>query len=135
MGRAPQDVTAAELAVLKALWDNSPATIRQITEQLYPRGSDSDYATVKKLLARLEQKRCVRKNRRQIPHQFTATITLDELVGRRLQSLANHLCGGSPAPLLMHLLEGKGISAKQRQELRQLIEEYSETKSEQQKKK
>ena len=125
MGRRPQDVTEAELAVLKVLWESGPATIRQITEQLYPRGSDSDYATVKKLLSRLEQKRCVRKNRRRIPHQFTATLSLSDLVGRRLQLLADHLCGGSPAPLLMHLLEGKGISAKQRQELRQLIEEYS----------
>ena len=92
MGRYPQDVTDAELAILKVLWNDSPATIRQITEQLYPRGSDSDYATVKKLLARLEDKRCVRKNRRQIPHRFTPAITLDDLVGRRLQMLANHLC-------------------------------------------
>ena len=128
MGRYPQDVTDAELAVLKVLWDRSPATIRQITQQLYPRCSESDYATVKKLLARLQEKRCVRKNRRQIPHQFTAAITLDDLVGRRLQNLANHLCDGSPTPLLMHLLQGRGISRQQQQELRKLIEEFSATK-------
>ena len=130
MGRQAQDVTEAELAVLRVLWEQSPATIREMTEAIYPRGSDSDYATVKKLLARLEQKRCVKKHRRQIPHQFTATITLDELVGLRLKSVANHLCDGSHVPLLMHLLQGEGISRQQQQELRKLVEKFSDTQDE-----
>ncbi|MEM8678416.1 MAG: BlaI/MecI/CopY family transcriptional regulator [Planctomycetota bacterium] len=125
MGRTAQDVTDAELAVLKVLWEQSPATIREITETIYPRGSESDYATVKKLLARLETKACVQKHRRSIPHQFTAVISLDDLVGRRLQKLANHLCDGSPVPLLMHLLQGEGISDEQQQELRKLVEQFS----------
>ena len=125
MVRQSQDVTDAELAVLKVLWSGSPATIREITEQIYPTGSDSDYATVKKLLARLEKKRCVRKHRQQVPHQFTPLITLEQLVGRRMNSLAEHLCDGSPAPLLMHLLQGDGISKEQQQELRRLVEDFT----------
>ncbi len=129
MGRSPQDVTEAELAILKVLWDANDCTIRQITDSVYPRGSESDYATVKKLLARLEEKKCVKKDRRQIPHKFAAIISRDDLVGRRLRTLADHLCDGSAAPLLMHLLEGKGISANQQRELRELIEEYSDNQS------
>ena len=49
-----QDVTDAELAVLQALWELRAATIRQLTDQLYPRGNVSHYATVQKLLERLE---------------------------------------------------------------------------------
>ena len=49
------DVPDAELAVLKALWDQGEATIREIADRLYPGGETSHYATVQKLLDRLEE--------------------------------------------------------------------------------
>ena len=56
MARRPQDVTDAELEVLRALWELGPATIRTLADRLYPRGGASEYATVQKLLERLEDK-------------------------------------------------------------------------------
>src|SRR5206468_5487882 len=50
------DVPDAELAVLRELWDKGPESIRQLTDALYPGGSDAHYATVQKLLERLEAK-------------------------------------------------------------------------------
>ena len=46
MARTPQDVTDAELAVLQALWDGGPATIRRLTDVLYPGGGPAQYGTV-----------------------------------------------------------------------------------------
>ncbi len=126
MGRRAQDVTDAELAILKVLCREGSATIRQITDQLYPRQSDSDYATVKKLLARLEKKRFVRRSRKQMAHTFQAVLSLDELLGRRLEVLAENLCDGSSTPLLMHLIRTDEISKKQREQLRRLIQEIAD---------
>ena len=56
MDRTPQDVTEAELTILQFLWDQGPATIRQLTDALYPPGTEAQYATVQKLLERLEGK-------------------------------------------------------------------------------
>ena len=67
MARTPQDVTDAELAVLQALWEEGPLPIRRLTESLYPGGKTAQYATVQKLLERLERKDCVRRNRRAAP--------------------------------------------------------------------
>ena len=64
MARNPQDVTETELAVLQVLWDEGPATIRRLTDVLYPSGGTALYATVQKLLERLEAKGCVRRERR-----------------------------------------------------------------------
>ncbi len=125
MPRNAQDVTDAELAVLKVLWRTPSATIREITDELYPRRTDSDYATVKKLLARLEKKRFVQRNRNQMAHTFRATLSLDDLLGRRLEVIANNLCDGSPTPLLMHLIRTDGITKKQQQQLRELIQEIA----------
>jgi predicted transcriptional regulator len=122
MKRRFQDVTEAELALLQALWDKGPATIRQLVDRVYKQGGASVYATVQKLLDRLEAKGCVRRERGGPVHVFQAAIDRDELIGHRLRAVANALCGGSLSPLLMHLVEGRGLSAPERRELRALIE-------------
>jgi predicted transcriptional regulator len=123
MPRTPQDVTDAELALMRQLWDHGPTTIRQLTDGLYPGGSASQYATVQKLLERLEDKGYVRRDRRSNVHVFEPTVGRDDLIGRRLQSIAEKLCDGSLTPLLTHLVRAKSLSAADRQSLRKLIEE------------
>jgi predicted transcriptional regulator len=127
MARIAQDITDTELAVLQVLWEDGPATIRHITGVLYPRGGPSHYATVQKLLDRLEAKACVRRNRRGPVHVFTAGIERDELVGRRLQAVAEKLCGGSWTPLLTHLVQATKLSRADRQALRALIDELDQS--------
>jgi BlaI family transcriptional regulator, penicillinase repressor len=121
MSQQNQDVTEAELALLQALWDSGPATIRQLVERVYKQTGTSVYATVQKLLDRLESKGFVNRDRSGSVHVFRAAIDRDELIGRRLRAVADSLCGGSLSPLLTHLVEGKGLSEKERRELRGLI--------------
>jgi predicted transcriptional regulator len=126
MARTPQDVTEYELAILQVLWEGGPATIRQLTDTIYPGGSTAQYATVQKLLERLERKECVRRDRGGAAHVFSAAIGREELLGRRLQDMAEKLCGGSLTPLLTHLVRTRQLSAKERQELRDLIDEVDQ---------
>jgi predicted transcriptional regulator len=123
MEQPPKDVTDAELAVLQALWDQGSATIRQLTDALYPGGSEAHYATVQKLLERLEKKQYVARDRSGHAHTFRARIDRDELVGRRLRVMAEKLCGGLMAPLLTHLVRAEALTSRERQELRDLIDE------------
>src|SRR5262249_53986615 len=123
MARTPQDITDAELSVLEILWEKGPSTIRQITDVLYPRGGPAHYATVQKLLERLEGKQCVARDRTHAAHTFTAVMERDDLIGRRLETLAQQLCGGSLTPLLTHLVRAKRLTERQRRELRALIDE------------
>ena len=125
MDRTPQDipdVTEAELTVLQCLWERGPATIRQLTDALYPSGTDAQYATVQKLLERLEGKGYVRRDRTPPAHTFTAAVGRDELIGRRLREVAEKLCGGSLTPLLTHLVRSRPLSPRERRELRELID-------------
>jgi predicted transcriptional regulator len=127
MARANQDVTEAELAVLQALWDRPGATIRQLTEAVYPGVGASRYATVQKLLERLEAKGCVARDRGGPLHTFAATIGREALIGVRLRAVADTLCGGSLTPLLTHLVEESGpLSEEERRALRGLIERMKE---------
>lgn len=123
MARTPQDVTETELAVLQILWDSGAATIRQLTEALYPSGGTAQYATVQKLLERLERKGCIRRDRTPPAHVFMAAIAREDLIGRRLRDMAEKLCGGSLTPLLTHLVRTRGLTNRERQELRDLIDQ------------
>ena len=126
MARPARDITESELAVLRLLWDRGPATIRQVTEVLYPGGGAAQYATVQKLLDRMEAKGYVRRDRTLYVHVFTAVLDRDELIGRRLRSLAETLCDGSLTPLLTHLARAKDLTDEDRLALRAIIEEVDE---------
>lgn len=114
-------LTAAEFAVLEPLWQLGPQTIRQLTARLYPAESVSDYATVQKLLERLEAKGCVTRDRSGQAHVFRARLEREALIGDQLQEIADRLCQGSLAPVLNQLVERMTLTAAQRQELRRLL--------------
>lgn len=122
MAVKPQRVTDAELAVLKLLWDSESLTTREIREELYPDGTPSDYATVQKLLERLEAKDLVSRDRSSFAHTFRAKISRDALVGQQIESLAAKLTDGSLVPLIMHAIGSKNLTAKDRKEIRKLLD-------------
>lgn len=123
MARPARDITEAELAVLRVLWERPGATIRQLTDVLYPGGGAAQYATVQKLLDRMEAKGYVARDRSQFVHQFTAALDRDELIGQRLRTLAETLCDGSLTPLMTHLVQARGLTEAERDALRAIIDD------------
>ncbi|MFN7990397.1 MAG: BlaI/MecI/CopY family transcriptional regulator [Thermoanaerobaculia bacterium] len=122
MARRPQDVTEAELEVLRALWDLGPATIRALADRIYPDGGASEYATVQKLLERLEDKGHVRHRLEGRQNVYAARLGREDLVARRLRDTADSLCDGSMTPLLTHLVNAGRLSADELGELRRLVD-------------
>lgn len=114
--------TDAELAILKLLWEREPLTARDIREQLYPGGTPSDHATVQTLLARLERKKLVTRDRREFAHSFSAAVSREELAGDQLEALAAKLTDGSIVPFILHAVSSKRLSAKERSEIRELLD-------------
>ena len=123
MARTPQDITDAELAVLQVLWDEGRRTIRELTDTLYPSGTGVHYATVQKLLERLEAKKFVKRDRSAWPHCFDPLVGRDDLITRRLQLTADKLCEGALAPLLTSLVRGTKLSSDERESLRALLDD------------
>lgn len=123
MARKSKDVTDAELAVLEVLWGNPVATIRVITDRLYPKGTAAHYATVQKLLERLEAKGYVGRDRGRVPHEFRAKLDREDLIGRELRALADKLGEGSLTPVLTHLVRNRKLTAEERRDLRRLLDE------------
>lgn len=127
MNRPKHDVTDAELAVLKELWALGPSTIRELTDRLYPGGATAHYATVQKLLERLESKRCVKRRGRGRANEYRAAVQVADLIDHTLRGAAARLCGGSLAPLLTHLVNSSQPDAEQVEELKRLVQRLDKT--------
>lgn len=127
MPRKARDVTDAELAILRILWDEDRTTVKSLAQRLYPSEPDKQVPTVQKLLGRLEEKDCVTRDRTVWPHLYTAAITRDDLVGRRLAAIADQLYDGSFAPLLRSLVRYGSLSPDDRAMLRGLLDETAQT--------
>lgn len=125
MARPPaEDVTNTELTILQVLWDRGETTRRQVADVVYPGGSEAHYATVQNLLGRLERKGFVRSNRDGNVVVYTATVDRDELIRRRLQGLADKLCGGAAGPIIMNLVRSQPLSAAEVEQLSTFLREH-----------
>ena len=128
MARTPRDVTEAELSILRVLWDEGPQPVRTIAKRLSTRRAQAQAATIQKLLERLEEKSWVKRDRSGPVQLFEATADRDDLIGRRLQGIAEELCEGSMTPLLSHLVLTDQLSAADRKALRDLIDKLDTPK-------
>ncbi len=122
MAEPLKDVSDGELAVLEVLWARGSSAIRHVADALNPGGSTAHYATVQKQLERLEAKGYVARDRSLHVHLFSPAVRREELIGRRVRSLVNKLCGGSLVPLLSHLAQARELTEAERRTLRDLVQ-------------
>jgi predicted transcriptional regulator len=118
-----------ELAILEVLWDQGSASVRQVAERVYPGRGPAAHPTVQKLLARLEAKKCVSRDKNGEAHRFSAVIDRGELISARLRAVAEGLCGGSMTSLVTHLVRTESLSPADRQALHKLVEEWKTRKA------
>ena len=116
-------ITDGELSILQVIWEQSDPTSRDITLALYEEATDSKVASVQKLLERLESKGFIARDRSERAHRFRALVTHEQFLQNQLSAVADRLCDGAVAPLVTTLLKSKDLSRKQRNELRDLIDE------------
>ncbi len=123
MRKASREITDTELSLLNELWQRPSATVPELTEALYGNTAPALLATVRKLLDRMEAKGCVSRDRAHWPHQYSAALKREEFAGDRLQAAADELFDGDLTPLLTHLVRSQRLTAKDRENLRKVLDE------------
>ncbi|MFQ5489745.1 MAG: BlaI/MecI/CopY family transcriptional regulator [Phycisphaerae bacterium] len=116
------EVGAAELDVLRVLWDEGPLTVRPVMNALHRRGRQVAYTTVQTLLTRLEQKGLVASDKADLAHVFRARVTRDRVRRHRVKTLVKDLYDGAPAELALHLIRSERLRPADIVELHKLIE-------------
>lgn len=106
---AKQKVTRFELELLEQLWKLGTASVREIQESL-PERDRPAYTTVQTIVYRLEEKKAVRRVKKiGNAHIFEPVVTRKAVYRRLIDDLLD-LFGGSPAPVISHLLESGKLS-------------------------
>lgn len=97
-------VSKLELQLLEKLWELGRASIREIQESL-PSKHRLAYTTVQTMIYRLEEKGAVRRVKKiGNAHLFEAILTRKAVHHRLIGDLLDFF-GGSPAPIVSHLIE------------------------------
>ena len=115
-------LTQAEWQIMKALWTEHPATARQIMAKL-PEGVSWAYTTIKTMLSRLVEKKAVGE------HKSGNTSLYEPLLSQRkarlsaFTSMLDQAFDGATGPLVHFLLDEKKLSAKQKKELMEKLNE------------
>jgi BlaI family penicillinase repressor len=126
MSAAPRSpVSETERNVLRALWQEGPGSVREVHARLKAAGLDWARSTVVTLLQRLEKKGYVESDKSEFAFKFRAVVSRDELLRLRMSELADDLCDGRWAPLLLAFAQREKYSARELAELQQMVDELS----------
>ena len=117
---SPSPISDTERAVLKALWDHGPGTVRELHTALLEQGWA--YTTVQTLLTRLAGKGYVECDRSTPAHVYKAAVTLNELLQQQLTDLAATYCEGTSSPLMLALVEGANFSHDEIARFREMLD-------------
>jgi predicted transcriptional regulator len=117
------DLTEAEMDVLKALWRCGQATVRDVSAELESQGRVWAYSTVATLIQRLSAKGFIQTDDSTVPHVYSAAVSRDQLLGRRLRDTADELCDGNPGALLLALVQGEYFSPDELDRFRRILDE------------
>jgi BlaI family penicillinase repressor len=102
-------VTRFELELLEQFWKLGAASVREIQESL-PEKDRPAYTTVQTIVYRMEEKKIVRRVKKiGNAHVFEALVTRKAVYRRLIDDLLD-LFGGSPAPVMSHLVESGKLS-------------------------
>lgn len=123
MTRREYELGAAELDVLKALWDVGPAPVRTVMNQLHRGGRRWAYTTVQTLLTRLEQKGLVASDRSELAFVYRAKVSRERISRSRLRALVDQMYDGAAGQLVLQLLRNERLTPEELAALHRLIDE------------
>src|SRR5512143_68619 len=116
MTRSP-DLTAAELRVMKALWEVGTGTVAEVRAELGRRGQELAYTTVMTLLGRLAIKRAVVADKTREPFVYRPVHRRESVLRDRLREFVRDVFDGQADSLVLRLVEDESLT---REELREI---------------
>jgi predicted transcriptional regulator len=123
----PPRPTDAELAILRVLWDQGAATVRQVHEVL-SRERPTAYTTALKMLQIMTEKGLVRRDETDRTHVYQARLSQEQTQRQLLRDLLDRAFGGSSSQLVMQALATRRASAEELTEIRKLLDASREGK-------
>jgi BlaI family transcriptional regulator, penicillinase repressor len=114
--------TELELDILKVLWTKSPLLVREVRERLEREaGRALAHSSVITMLNIMHRKGFLRRKKSGKSFLFAPKVERGSVTGGMMRDLMSRAFNGSPAALVLNLLETADLDANELAELRKLI--------------
>lgn len=120
--------TEAELELLGILWEQGPATVRELFEAVN-RHRTVVYTGVLKLLQIMTEKGLVQRDERERAHVYRPAVSQADTEVRFLRELSERFFSGSAAQLALRALEMEKASDSELDAIRRLIAQKDAARS------
>ncbi|MGA2135507.1 MAG: BlaI/MecI/CopY family transcriptional regulator [Bryobacteraceae bacterium] len=122
MRRPEKTLTGQELEIMKVVWERESATVRDVYEILRVRRKVA-YTTVMTMMKILETKGYLNRKQVERAYVYRPAQPKKRVIGAMVRDFVNRVFNGSAEPLLVHLIEDRGLTPEELEEIRRLIGE------------
>lgn len=105
---------------MKIIWRIGAVTVRGVYEALLEHRKIA-YTTVMTMMNILEQKGYLKKSQQDRAFIYQATQSQKHVIRGMVREFVERVFNGSAEPLLLHLVEDRGLSEKDLEEVRRMI--------------
>jgi len=127
MSQEHVELTEAEWAVIKAVWETEPCTAPAIQERLFAE-TRWTYSTARTMLDRMAAKGLLVAEKRGKMTYYTSAVTPDEARQGELMHTLKHVFNGALEPMVQCLLDTREISHEELAHLKQLIDAHEKAR-------
>ena len=112
MSREMPHITAAELKIMKIVWQLGSCTVRQTLDAL-PKdaGSPPAYTTIMTMMKQLAEKGALNVDCDRQPFVYTPAVRRDQVLRQRVSQFLQTVFDGHAEDLVLHLVEEADLSA------------------------
>lgn len=127
MTSKPIRPTRRELAILRALWDGGPSTVRELTAALN-KEKPTGYTTALKMLQVMHEKGLVMRDESKRPQVYRARYSQEQTQTHLVRDLVQRAFDGSVKAMVMHALATRPSSPEELEEVEKLIDRIERRK-------
>jgi BlaI family transcriptional regulator, penicillinase repressor len=114
--------TDQELEILKVIWQLGPSSVREVHEEMLKHRKIA-YTTVLTMMGILERKGHLKKTAGERAYLYRSAKPQAQVTAGMVKEFVNRVFNGSTKPLLVHLVEHRGVSSEELAELQSLADE------------
>lgn len=116
--------TELELEILKVIWPDHPATVRQVRDRLAEQaGRDLAYTSVMTTLGVMFNKGYLKRKMVNGSFLYEPKVAREKTLGKMLGDLVDRAFGGSPSAAVLNLLKTSDVDAEELRRIRELLDE------------
>ena len=126
-GKPKTELTEAEWAIMKVVWENQPCAAGTVQEAL-AKSKDWAYSTVKTTMDRMAGKGYLKIEKIRNLQLFSSAVTETEAKRGEFQKMLKRAFDGALTPMMQFLIEHEALTSNESAQLRKLIKNHKNKK-------